>query len=84
MTDTSASTDAHLRALFRARSPAERLRMATGMFTTAKQLALAGLQHNAPFRDHVALRMALLERLYGDELSLEVRTIVARSGEAER
>ncbi|MBX3173814.1 MAG: hypothetical protein KF709_05345 [Gemmatimonadaceae bacterium] len=84
MTDTAASVDARLRELLRQRSASERVRMATGMFGSAKRLALAGLRHGGRHRDAVAERLGLLERLHGDELSPAVRAIVAaRAGESE-
>lgn len=51
--------------------------MATAMFTAAKRLALAGLRHEDAGRSDVALRRALLDRLYGDELTPYVRARVA-------
>lgn len=80
MSDASDSTpgvEARLTALYQARSPSERVRMATAMFTAAKRLALAGLRHEDPERNDVALRRALLDRLYGDELTPSVRAAVA-------
>lgn len=77
MHDTTSAAEAELRALFRARSPAQRLRMATTMFGTATRLAVAGLRHEEPHRDGIALRLALLERLYGDDLTPAVKEAVA-------
>ena len=69
--------EAQLTALYQACSPAERVRMATAMFAVAKRLALAGLRHEDAERSDVALRRALLDRLYGDELTPSVRDAVA-------
>lgn len=71
------AVDAHLRALLRDRTPGERVRMATAMFSGAKRLALAGLRYENAGRDPVVERLALLERLYGDDLAPEVRERVA-------
>lgn len=77
MHDTTPAAEAELRALYRARSPAQRLRMATTMFGTATRLALAGLRYEGPQRDAVALRRALLERLHGADLAPAIREAVA-------
>jgi len=76
MHDTTPAADAQLRALYAARSPAERVRMATEMFASAVRVTLAGLRHEDPRREGVALRFALLERLYGDELTPSTRAAV--------
>ena len=51
------------------------------MFASAKRLALAGLVYEDASRDATALRMALLQRLHGEEhgeeLSPAVRATVA-------
>jgi hypothetical protein len=77
MHDTTPAAEAQLRALYAARSPAERLRMATAMFGTATRVTLAGLRHEDPQREGVALRLALLERLHGDDLTPSIRAAVA-------
>lgn len=78
MHDTAPAVDAHLRALLRGRTPGERVRMATAMFSSAKRLALAGLRYENGRRDPVVERLALLERLYGDDLEPAVRARVAK------
>jgi hypothetical protein len=80
MRDTSPQVDAQLRALYRAKSPGDRLRMATVMFGTAKRLSLAGLKHENSDLSGTALRVALLQRLYGDDLSSEIINAVAALG----
>lgn len=77
MHDTAPDVEAKLRALFRARSPAQRLRMATEMYGVVTRVTLAGLQHQEPHRDARALRLALLERLHGDQLTPGAREAVA-------
>lgn len=77
MHDTTPAAEAQLRAMYRARSPAERLRMATAMFGTVTRVTLAGLRHEDPQREGGALRLALLERLHGDDLTASIRAAVA-------
>jgi hypothetical protein len=80
MRDTSPQVEAQLRALYQAKSPGDRLRMATVMFGAAKRLSLAGLKHENANLEGTALRVALLQRLYGDDLSPEIIDLVAASG----
>lgn len=77
MRDTPSAVDALLGAMLQARTLGERVRMETGMFGSAKRLALAGLRYEQPLRDPVAERVALLERLYGDDLPPALRASVA-------
>lgn len=76
MTDTSSAVLSRYRAQFLALSPGARLAMATRMFSTAKALALAGLQLDgepaaAPVREQ------LFRRLYAGEFdALEMERIV--------
>lgn len=77
MRDTAPDVEAQLAALLRARSAGERLRMATGLFVGAKRLALAGTRRDGAPPDRVAERLALLTRLYGDDLTPTVRELVA-------
>ncbi|MCC7002726.1 MAG: hypothetical protein IT357_11275 [Gemmatimonadaceae bacterium] len=51
--------------------------MATAMFGSAVRVTLAGLRHEDPQREGIALHLALLERLYGDELTPSIRAAVA-------
>lgn len=44
MTDTTPDVDARVDALLRERTPTERLRMATGMYATARMLMIAGIR----------------------------------------
>lgn len=78
MRDTPEDVRQRLTALYQARTPAERLHMATSMFTTAKQLMRAGLR-----REHVlgevALRQALFLRLHGNSLMPADRDSVVRA-----
>lgn len=83
MNDTTPTIEAELRALYHARSPAARLRMATAMFSSAKRLAIAGLLFGEPGQSTVALRRGLLDRLYGDALTAAQRIEIAAGVAAE-
>jgi len=61
--DTAPEVDAQYRALLLARSPAERLLMAVGMFDTARALVIASLPHGLPIEE---IRRRLAQRFYGD------------------
>jgi hypothetical protein len=52
-------------------TPARRLEMACDMFSTARVLAIAGLERDDPTLSGVALKRALLVRFYGEDLSPE-------------
>lgn len=77
MNDTSPAIAERLDRLYLARTPSARVRMATSMFTTAKRLAIAGLGAAGVTGSSRELRMGLLERLYGDEIPLQVRREIA-------
>ena len=66
--DTSPETMALWHRLLMARTGAERLAMATGMFGTAKLLVFARLRAQG-IHDAVELKMAALQQLYGNELT---------------
>ena len=67
MKDTSDAVEAKFREMVLARSPAERLAMACGMFTTAKALIRAGLLQECGDLDRAELRRRIFFRLYGDD-----------------
>lgn len=77
MHDTTPAVDAHMRALLRARAPSERMRMATAVFSSTNRLVSAGLRYENAGGAPAADQLALLERLYGDELASAVRERVA-------
>ena len=79
MNDTSEDVALIIRERYRAMTPTERIRMASGMFETARALATAGIQAQHPDLDAVELRVALFDRLYGRDYSAADREeIVAR------
>jgi hypothetical protein len=61
VTDTPAAIDLQFRTMLLAKSGAERIRMASGMFDSARRLMLASLPKNLP--PHV-IRQLLLSRTY--------------------
>ena len=73
MNDTPPEVEAQLDALMSARSGGERVRMACEMFELARQLAVADIRRAHPGLDDEGVREHLLERLYGDDLSIEER-----------
>ena len=64
MSDTSAGIDARVRRMMSAKTPAERLRMASGMLATARRLISAG----APPEHRDSPEYAFM-RLYGADFS---------------
>jgi hypothetical protein len=76
MTDTSPDILSRYRAQLLALPPGVRLGMASRMFSTAKALALAGLQLEGASAA-ASVREQLFRRLYGGEFdALEVERIV--------
>jgi hypothetical protein len=71
MNDTSIEVEQLQRRLLMERSPAERLRMATGMFRTARALSTAGVLAQLGAVSPERLRRELLWRFYGIDPTLE-------------
>ena len=71
MNDTSIEVEQLQRRLLMERSPAERLRMATGMFRTARALSTAGVLAQLGPVSVERLRRELLWRFYGIDRSIE-------------
>ena len=67
MKDTPETIETKFRAMVLARSPAERLSMACGMFATAKTLVKAGILQEDRDLDPGELRQQIFLRLYGDD-----------------
>jgi hypothetical protein len=57
--------------LMRQRTPGERVRMASSMFATARELMLAGLRAEHPDASPEEMRMLVLERTYRADFSEE-------------
>jgi hypothetical protein len=66
MNDTSPEIEKRLSAMYASRTPAERLRMASSMFETAKKLVEAGLLNEQPGLTRPQIRARTFLRLYGD------------------
>lgn len=83
MNDTSSRADALMRDLIAARTPAQRVEMACGMFETARELARAGiiLQYGAEGEAH--MRKYLFLRFYGQDFDEEKRRRILASWGAE-
>lgn len=71
MSKTPSEVDHRYHRLMQRLTPAERLAMACRMFSTARALVVAGLRSQDPGIEGPRLRRALLERLYGRDLTAE-------------
>lgn len=69
VSDTPADVQARLDAMYLARTPEQRLQMATGMFAAAKALCEQGIRHHNPAVSAADLHVAVARRLHGDDLS---------------
>jgi len=74
-------TPAHVEQLYRdmlmSRSGAERLRMACGMFETAKALIRASLEAPAGLADSADMRVRLFYRIYGGDFDARTAARIA-------
>lgn len=79
MKDTNPDIEQRISSMMAAKSPAERLRMASSMFETCKALMRAGLLRKNPALDEAGLRGQIFLRLYGDEFTeSEIGRIIDR------
>lgn len=78
MKDTSPEMDARFREMMMARTPAERLEMATGMFTTAKALVRAGLEREGIPLTPENVREHTFLRLYRRDFTLEQKAKIVK------
>ena len=79
MKDTTEDVAATLRLMYQSRTPDERVRMACGLFDTARALATAGIRLETPGISDVDLRIALFERFYGRDVDARAHAaIIAR------
>ena len=67
--DTPADAEARVEALLRRRSGSDRIVMACEMFDCARALVEARIRASRPDVTDSELRVGVLHRLYGDELS---------------
>lgn len=79
MSDTSIEVTSLLAREYAARPPAERVRMAAMMFGTARKLVQAGIRSQHAGITDVELRVQVLQRLYGDELTPAAIEAIAKS-----
>jgi hypothetical protein len=76
--DTPLDIEKRMIGMIASKSPAERLRMASGMFDAGKKLVIAGLLMENSRLSEAQLRGRLLVRMYGDGFSREkLKTIAA-------
>jgi|WetSurMetagenome_2_1015567.scaffolds.fasta_scaffold135792_3 hypothetical protein len=71
MNDTPLGIEIKIREMIALRTPAERLRMASGMFDAGKQLMIVGLRRENARLNEAQLRGRLFVRMYGDSFSPE-------------
>lgn len=76
MNDTPPDVARAVRVMYQSRTPDERVRMACGMFDTAKALATAGIRLNTPGISDVDLRIALFERFYSRDVDARARAAI--------
>jgi hypothetical protein len=78
MKDTSPEMEARFREMMMARTPVERLKMATGMFMTAKALIRAGLEREGIPLTPENLREYTFLRLYRRDFTPEQRVKIVK------
>lgn len=71
MTDTSPEIETVWLELWKKVPPAERLRMGCEMFSTAKELAMAGIRKELGRDDPKEMRRRLFMRFYGSDFTPE-------------
>ena len=84
MTDTAPDVVREVRERYRALSPSERVVMTSGMFDTAKALAVAGIQAANPGISEVDLRIAVFDRFYGRDVTTADRVAIVERIRAGR
>lgn len=78
MSDTAPAIEERLRALYAARTAAQRVEMATSMFTGAKEFARAGIRMEFGDIPECEMRRQLFLRLYGGDFSETQRAAILR------
>lgn len=69
MRDTTPDIERRLAAMIAERSPGERLRMASDMFSSARALLRAGLLRQNPALSDEVLKTQVFLRLYGEDFT---------------
>jgi len=78
MSDTLGNAEAYLEERYRRLTPGRRIEMACGMWTTAVELARAGIRRAEPGLTEAEIRVRLVRQLYAQDLgSLGVETLIA-------
>jgi hypothetical protein len=75
--DTSPEMARKYRGLLMARSGAERMKMASSMFATARALVVASVLEREPTASAATVRQALFQRFYGAEFGPAERARIA-------
>jgi len=87
MKETINATEETVAARFAALPPAERLRMSSAMFESAKRLIAASVRHAEPGLSPAEVRVRIFDRLYGDDFDGPARARIhaaLRSGAPDR
>jgi hypothetical protein len=84
MNDTPDDLSQLLTRQYRARTPAERVRMAASMFGAATALARAGIRSRDRYATDAEVRRQVLVRLYAGELTEEQLAEIGRSLQSPR
>ena len=71
MIDTSPAIRKRMRSMIARKSPAQRLRMAAGMYDLANKPAMAGIRNEHPALRRRDMKVKLFERMYGGNFSRE-------------
>ena len=79
MNDTSSKIKQLYNEMLLSKSPLERLRMASGMYDSVKQLAISGILKEKQHLDPSRLRRELFLRIYGNDFSVtEIERIMKK------
>lgn len=79
MDDTLAKVEQRYREMLLSKSPAERLKMASKMYDSARKLVIAGILRERGHLDTPRLRAQLFLRMYGSDFSTtEKERIIAK------
>jgi hypothetical protein len=73
MSDTSTGIEQRYREMLMSKSPAERLKMASRMFDSARKLVMAGILKEEGHIDTLRLRAQLFLRMYGNDFTAAKR-----------
>jgi hypothetical protein len=79
MNDTSIDIEARVDRMMAAKTPEERIRMASSMFDAARKLVEAGLRDQYGEMSEAQMRARVFERMYGEDFSEEeIRKIAGK------